>query len=751
MKKLLTLSVMFILCLLTFATDFMRIKLKDGNIARYEVDNIEEVDFEIGKDTSIIGDTTAVDTSASPLRFRITSGSTVEVSGYRYYYNNTDSIAIPEKVRINGKIYNVTSIGDGVFGGYSGLTSIRIPESVTSIGAEAFIGCSDLTRINIPEGVTRIDSATFARCSSLREITLPKNVTSIGNSAFSGCNGLTSIQIPSSVTDIDKFAFYRCINLDVTIDNSEGNVKVGEFAFEACKSVTYLKNEELTAIDTSDTPLKFRITSDSTAEVIPNTNGYYWWLNSPTYPDLDSIVIPSKIRIEHKIYSVSSISDWAFCGCSSLTNISIPNSVTSIGHSAFSGCSGLTSINIPNSITSIADTTFAGCSKLTSINIPNSVTSIGSSAFSGCSKLTSIDIPNSVTSIGSYTFYDCSGLTSISIPESVTSIGSSAFSGCTNLDVTIDNSEGNVKVGEFAFEACKSVTYLIIDTSDTPLKFRITSDSTAEVTRDYSYEDLDSIFIPAKVRIDGKVYDVTYIDEYAFVYCSNLTSINVSSNKSNYSSIDGVLFNKNKTEIVNVPRGRKGTYSIPSSVTSINSWAFNGCSGLTSINIPNSVTSIGDGAFKGCYDLTSINIPNSVTSIGDGAFYNCYDLTSVSIPDSVSSIGSGAFEGCNKLEPKLLVYDNGTKCYGWVGNRDSCINVVIPSGVKSIGNRAFYGCSGLTSVYIPNSIHSFGDYAFYDCTNLDIVIDAYNHNIGIQGHNAFKNCKSVTFRSDYVR
>ena len=319
MKKLLTLSVMFILCLLTFATDFMRIKLKDGNIARYEVDNIEEVDFEIGKDTSAIGDTTAVDTSASPLRFRITSGSTAEVSGYRYYYNNTDSIAIPEKVRINGKIYNVTSIGDGVFGGYSGLTSIRIPESVTSIGAEAFIGCSDLARINIPEGVTRIDSSTFARCSSLREITLPKNVTSIGISAFSGCNGLKSIQIPSSVTDIDKFAFYRCINLDVTIDNSEGNVKVGEFAFEGCKSVTYLKNNDITAIDTSDTPLKFRITSDSTAILIKGN-----------YSNLDSISIPSKVRIGDKIYSVTSIEESAFSGCSGLTSINIPEGVTSI-------------------------------------------------------------------------------------------------------------------------------------------------------------------------------------------------------------------------------------------------------------------------------------------------------------------------------------------------------------------------------------------------------------------------------------
>ncbi len=567
MKKLLTLSVMFILCLLTFATDFMRIKLKDGNIARYEVDNIEEVDFEIGKDTSFIGDTTATDTSASPLRFKITSASTAEVSGYRHYYNNTDSISIPAEVRINGKIYNVTSIGDGVFGGYSGLTSISIPESVTSIGAEAFIGCSDLTRINIPEGVTRIDSSTFARCSSLREITLPKNVTSIGNSAFSGCNGLKSIQIPSSVTDIDKFAFYRCINLDVTIDNSEGNVKVGEFAFEACKSVTYLKNKDLTVIDTSDTPLKFRITSGSTAEV---TRDY-------SYIDLDSISIPAKVRINGKIYNVISIGDGVFDGYSGLTSVNIPNSVTYIENGAFSGCSGLTSINIPEGVSSIGEGAFRGCSGLTSVNIPNSVTYIENGAFSGCSGLTSINIPNSVTSI---------------------------------------------------------------------------SES-----------------------------------------------------------------------------------------------AFGGCSGLTSINIPNSVTSISIDAFWGCSSLTSIDIPNSVSFIGDRAFY-----------------------GCNKLDPKLLVYDKGTKCYGWVGSKDSCINVVIPSGVKrigdhafedcygltsinipnsvtSIGTSAFRGCSGLTSIEIPESVTSIGSSAFIYCTNLDVTIDNSKDNVTV-GNGAFTSCKSVTWSKE---
>ena len=130
---------------------------------------------------------------------------------------------------------------------------------------------------------------------------------------------------------------------------------------------------------------------------------------------------------------VTSIGDYAFANCYTLTSITIPNSVTSIGWSAFQNCSGLTSAAIPNSVTSIGSRTFAGCSSLTSVTIPNSVINIGEHAFNSCSSLTSITIPNSVTSIGYAAFASCSRLTSVTIGSGVTTIGNAAFGACYNI------------------------------------------------------------------------------------------------------------------------------------------------------------------------------------------------------------------------------------------------------------------------------------------------------------------------------
>ena len=178
--------------------------------------------------------------------------------------------------------------------------------------------------------------------------------------------------------------------------------------------------------------------------------------SSSNYRGLTTANIPSSVTYNGTTYSVTSIGDYAFYGCSGLTSATIGNSVTSIGYCAFAYCSGLTSVSIPNSVTSIGDGAFYGCSGLASVTIPNLVTSIGATAFADCTGLTSVTIPNSVTEIGHRAFQGCSGLTSVTIGNLVASIGWGAFNGCSGLtSVTIPNSV--TSIGKEAFSYCRGL------------------------------------------------------------------------------------------------------------------------------------------------------------------------------------------------------------------------------------------------------------------------------------------------------
>ncbi|MCL2086426.1 MAG: leucine-rich repeat protein [Oscillospiraceae bacterium] len=334
-------------------------------------------------------------------------------------------------------------------------------------------------------------------------------------------------------------------------------------------------------------------------------------------------------------------------------------------------------------------------------------------------------IQNGVTSIGSWAFDGCTGLTSVTIGNGVTSIGNWAFAYCTALtEITIPDSV--TSIGSSAFSGCAKLTSVTIGNS------------------------------------------VTSTVEGAFFGCTALTEIKVSADNQNYSDIDGVLFNKTATTLLQYPPGKQGSYTIPDNVTSIGVRAFGYCTGLTSVTIGNAVTSIGDFAFQyaglteitipdkvtgipnqafsGCAGLTSVTIGNGVTVIGYAAFSGCTRLTEITIPDSVTSIEASAFSDTAFLnnQPDGVVYA-GNWVIKYKGSMPSNTSVILrndtrgvadsafqnqlnlsemhlPDSVESIGHSAFDGCTGLMEIEIPNGVTSIGAYAFNRCTGLTEII-----------------------------
>ncbi len=250
----------------------------------------------------------------------------------------------------------------------------------------------------------------------------------------------------------------------------------------------------------------------------------------------------------------------------------------------------------------------------------------------------------------------------------------------------------------------------------------------------YGCRSLTSITIPDSV---------TSIGEGAFRSCSSLTSITIDDKNNNYSSENGVLFNKDKSSLIRYPENKEGSYyTIPNSVTSMGYLAFGGCRSLTSITIPDSVTSINDAVFESCSSLTSVTIPDSVTSIGDWAFSYCPKLTRITIPDSVTSIGDGAFYDCTSLTS--ITIGNGVTSIGdyAFSGCSSLTSISIPNGVTRIGEDAFFYCSSLISITIPDSVTIIDWYAFNGCSSLTNI--TIPDNVTSIGDYAFDNCEKLT-------
>lgn len=356
------------------------------------------------------------------------------------------------------------------------------------------------------------------------------------------------------------------------------------------------------------------------------------------------------------------------------------------------------------------------------------VIAVGNNAFQNCSNLVSVTIPSSVTSIGNNAFKECSGLTGVYIADlaawcNIELAGASSNPLCYAHSLYLNNElvtelvipDGITSIGNFTF---------------------------------YNCSNLISVTLPDSVNL---------ISSNAFGGCSSLEKIIISENNTNFSSQNGILYNKDKTDFVLVPEGLKGDIVIPDSITSIGGYTFYNRGKISSVSIPDSVTYIGGGAFLYCFGLyggvritdltawcniefagassnplyyahflylnnelvTELVIPDDITTIGNYAFYECSSIISITIPDGVTSIGNYAFYNCRGFA-----------------------HLTIPDSVTSIGENAFHGCSGLGGLSLGNGLTSIGENAFYFCQNLSTV--TIPDSVTSIGNYAFFNCAGLT-------
>ncbi len=637
-----------------------------------------------------------------------------------------------------------------------GITSFTIPSNVSTISQYAFSGCDNLTQINFARNskVDTIPSFMFDGCKSLNSIIFEEEsnlktiqahgfanlnslttidlsntkVNSVGNYAFANCSNLTNITLNNNLTSIGRYAFYKCNNL-LSIDIPSSVNYIGRYAFYSNGNIdVYFKGEVLPAtlqenwdngIKGYYVGIKDIITENDFqyAKLSNNKIALIKYTGNETTLDLTAISLNGNI---------SQIGGYAFYN-SPVKKIILPNTINSIERYAFA-YSKIEEINIPSSVTFIGNNAFikSNISKITFESNSN-LERIEQYAFAFTSNLKVITLPRSLVSVGSYMFYE-SGLESINFEEEIllTNISKHMFSSSKITDIVIPNSVNYID--DNSFRDCTSLTNVVLSDVD---NLQIHANA-------FYNTSLTTINIPS---------NVTYIGEYSLVGLRNLKAYNVSNDNLYYKDIDGVLFSKDGKKLIAYPANKEGSYIINKDVETIGFGAFENSSlsnvtfedninlltigyrafydskKLKEITIPSSVVSIDYYAFANCESLESFSFEkdNKLTGIYEGAFYNCSKLSNIIIPDSIVEISDFAFYGCKSLTKLPISENNNLKgIYQYAFAYTGITTLVVPDSVIDIDNYAFAG-SKLNKVYISNAKQKelvIGLGAFYDCNEL---------------------------------
>lgn len=527
--------------------------------------------------------------------------------------------------------------------------------------------------------------------TSIQKVVVEEGITKIGEGIFYKSLILSEVSLPETLTEIGDAAFVDCSALlEVSIPDSV--TKIGQRAFYGCINLDDVKMSKnilsVGAFAFCEIGKAIDYIEEHTCEYIDNVLISYIYDNY--YEGTISYNVLNGTRV---------IADGAFSEASEsgITEIILPDSVVSIGGSAFLNYKTLEQIVLPDSLKIIGDDAFWGCESLKTITIPENIDYIGGRAFYGCSSLENISLPDKGIEIHLDAFYDTDYYTNTS--------------NWTNECLYIGN---------------HMVDFNLTETEE----IKIREGTKSIVFSDLNYKN-PKIYIPASVEKIS--HGLTY-----------LKSIEVSENNPYFSSLDGVLFNKQKTKLIVYPSYKNSeSYTVPESVTEIDNSAFAGCASLQKINLPEGLEIIGEGAFANsdiasvvvpksvesilrdtfscCEKLKSVTIQQGVYKIEIGAFSGCASLESISLPDSIEYIAPYVFQDCAALKSIKIPENVDQISCGCFSFCISLEKVEVPLSLKNINTAAFNGCSSLKEINLPESLKKISVDAFYCCESLKSI------------------------------
>lgn len=658
-----------------------------------------------------------------------------------------------ERFAFNGNIY-----GD-----------ITIPDSVEEIGFKAFSNMkSENILFETPSNLKTIDAYAFYNCLNLTSITIPNSVTELGrtatylgnnyySNAFSNCKSLESVVFEdnSQIKTIYEKTFendtaIKAIDFGsnsalVSFEDSLKGIQAENLNFSACPNLSEIGRIEfntmpnLKSVDLSNTNLES--------------------IEKYTFKECFALESVTLSKSTHIIY------DYAFYNCSALFDINLEH-IRVIEPNAFNGCTALNLDNIQNKVAKITDDgLFAygiadseatiisylgkdtevffpdslencpvteistGCFEsveniITEIRLPSYLKEIKAGMFSHFTNLKSVyNMPSTLKSIGDSAFYYCISLEEIELPDGLTDIGNKSFGACSSLK-SIDLPNGLISIGDYAFEDCELLEEFILPDSVENLGNCICG-----------CYNIKTIY--AGPKISNLLIDSTYQ--------SALEQINISPDNKYYSSVNGVLYNKDKTEIIYYPPAKAGkSYTILDTVTAISDGCFKYNLYLEEINLPNNIKKIGNYSFQKSQSLQSFCFPASLEAIGDGVFESS-QIKSVEFANGFNiKVLNNLFDNCYCLTDVYFAANvQIEELYGTFKYCSKLPSIELPSSLRILGYDTFRNCNTLQSINIPKNVYKIGSWAFYKCSMLESI--SLNNAVRSIGENAFKHCTNLKY------